>query len=187
MALQIYLEIAHIHNRSIGPYTWAEVNMTKGPGIVLLPFWIATNLLNIYGSGALIYRIHQGAKRCQSFGTPAEDLLFVIRLIAESGVLYFPITLVHLFLWFSTNNFAIDIANTLNAPLLGIAFNWLIIRVSRSRAERAAKDDSEDITTIKFRKSGKHPQSVISSMGSTSDSASTVSVIDIVRVQTLVP
>lgn len=49
--LQIYLQVAHTNNPDIGPYKWASVNMSMGPGIVLVPFWISTVLLNAYVSG----------------------------------------------------------------------------------------------------------------------------------------
>lgn len=51
--LQLFLLVAHIHNPSLGPYQWAAVNMTVGPGIVLVPFWASTIALNAYCTGKL--------------------------------------------------------------------------------------------------------------------------------------
>ncbi len=56
LALQIYLQVAHIHNPNFGPYSWAKVNMSKGPGIVYVPFWVSVNLLNAYVSGKSVPR-----------------------------------------------------------------------------------------------------------------------------------
>ncbi|KAF9446594.1 hypothetical protein P691DRAFT_825444 [Macrolepiota fuliginosa MF-IS2] len=51
--LQIYLQTAHIKNPRIGPYSWGSASMTMGIGVVLIPFWVSTILLNGYVSGEL--------------------------------------------------------------------------------------------------------------------------------------
>lgn len=49
--LEIYLQVVHVHNPNFGPYQWASVNMNTGPGIVLIPFWLSTVVLNAYCTG----------------------------------------------------------------------------------------------------------------------------------------
>lgn len=51
--LQLFLQIVNIHNPNFGPYQWAAVNMTVGPGIVLTPFWASTATLNAYCTSEL--------------------------------------------------------------------------------------------------------------------------------------
>ncbi|KAF9440496.1 hypothetical protein P691DRAFT_767684 [Macrolepiota fuliginosa MF-IS2] len=50
--LQTYLQVKHIHDPNFGPYQWASVNMSVGPGIALIPFWGSTVVLNAYCTGA---------------------------------------------------------------------------------------------------------------------------------------
>ena len=49
--MQIYLQVEHVHNPDFGPYQWAAVDMSVGPGIVLIPFWLSTIVLNAYCTG----------------------------------------------------------------------------------------------------------------------------------------
>ncbi|KAF9442236.1 hypothetical protein P691DRAFT_681919, partial [Macrolepiota fuliginosa MF-IS2] len=147
--LQIYLQAGHMKNPSIGPYTWDSVNMTVGPGIVLLPFWIATVLLNAYASGALILRIHQVAQQCK-LAMSTTHLHFITRVIAESGLLCLSIIFAHLLVWFGKSEFAVDTVAALNTPIVGIAFNWFIIRVATNRAEAARTPMAEGISTLRF-------------------------------------
>ncbi len=49
--LEIFLQIVHIDDPDFGPYEWASVNMNVGPGIVLIPFWLSTIVLNAYCTG----------------------------------------------------------------------------------------------------------------------------------------
>ncbi|KAF9450646.1 hypothetical protein P691DRAFT_700814 [Macrolepiota fuliginosa MF-IS2] len=145
--LQIYLQVAHIKNPKIGPYSWASVTMTLGPGIVLIPFWSCTILLNAYSSIVLIRRIYQTSKECRGFAS-VKHLHLLIRIVAESGLLYFSITLAHLVVWFGTNDFAINIISVLNAPIIGIAFDWLLIRIAMNNA--AEQETGMGVSTIMF-------------------------------------
>ncbi|KAF9443759.1 hypothetical protein P691DRAFT_678874 [Macrolepiota fuliginosa MF-IS2] len=152
--LQIYLQSAHIKNPNIGPYAWGSVTMNAGPGIVLVPFWISTILLNAYVSVALIWRIYRTAQECK-FSAPVEHLHFFIRVISESGFLYFTVTTAHFVSWFGKSLFATDIMSALNAAVLGIAFDWFLIRVAMSNAAEAAKEGTRAsekgcISTMEF-------------------------------------
>ncbi|KAF9449770.1 hypothetical protein P691DRAFT_811937 [Macrolepiota fuliginosa MF-IS2] len=140
--LQIYLRAAHITSPIIGPYS---------PGVVLMPFWISTILLNAYVSVGLIRRIYQTAKKCKFFMS-IEHLHFVIQIISESGVLYFSITLAHFLSWFGKSTFSTTIISVLNAPVVGIAFNWFVIRVAMNKVENAKEDsyDQQSGSAIKF-------------------------------------
>ncbi|KAJ3565658.1 hypothetical protein NP233_g7488 [Leucocoprinus birnbaumii] len=148
--LQLYLQIAHISNPKIGPYSWAKVEMSFGPGIVLLPFWISTVVLNAYSSFMLIRRIYQAAEGIKEHGS-VKHLHLAIRVLAESGLIYFSITLAHLVAWFGTDQYAVSIISILNAPVIGIAFNWFLIRFEKNRAEVARREAHTPIlTTIRF-------------------------------------
>ncbi|KAF5364019.1 hypothetical protein D9756_001063 [Leucocoprinus leucothites] len=151
--LQIYLQDAHVHNPSISPYRWAAVSMSFGPGIVLLPFWISTVLLNAYATAALIRRIYGPAKNVRQY-ISVKHLHLAIRIIAESGLLNLSITFAHLLVWFGDKEFPVTIIGMLNAPVTGIAFNWFLLRFEQTKAENIAATDSgsngPNLTTIQF-------------------------------------
>ncbi|KAF9446593.1 hypothetical protein P691DRAFT_761480 [Macrolepiota fuliginosa MF-IS2] len=127
--------------------------MTAGIGVVLMPFWVSTILLNGYVSAALIRRIYRTAKSCKYIMSVGR-LHFFIRVVSESGVLYFSITFAHFLSRFGTSKFATNIISVLNAPVIGIAFNWFLIRVAINKAIEAAKeayrDQQKGISTIRF-------------------------------------
>ncbi|KAF5364020.1 hypothetical protein D9756_001062 [Leucocoprinus leucothites] len=151
--LQIYLQIAHLSNPNIGPYAWATVEMSFGPGIVLLPFWISTVLLNAYSSMMLIRRIYQAAEETKHSGS-VKHLHLAIRIVAESGLLYFSITFAHLLVWFGKEEFAVSMISVLNAPIIGVAFNWFLIRFEKSKAEAAAREANvPDMSAMQFTRS----------------------------------
>ncbi|KAF9450648.1 hypothetical protein P691DRAFT_809931 [Macrolepiota fuliginosa MF-IS2] len=178
--LQIYLQAAHIKEPTIGPYSWASVTMTLGPGIVLIPFWICSILLNTYSSIVLIRRMYKTAKESRVFSS-VEHFHFLIRIIAESGLLYVSITLAHLLVWFGTDKFAIDIISVLNAPIIGIAFNWFLIRMAKNNAEEAARATVEtNVSTIKFGKPPSNaPQDVMRTPDAMNDTTSVGTLISI--------
>lgn len=127
-ALQMYLQIVHTHNALIGPRTWGAVNMSIGPGIAIIPFLAATIILNSYTTCALfsplraivakrvlgtfadmlIRRIYQVATKCDT-ATSTRQFRFIIRILAESGLLYLSITTAHFVAWFTTNDVAVQV------------------------------------------------------------------------------
>ncbi len=127
--VQMYLQIAHLHNPFLGPYIWASVNMTVGPGIVLIPFWGSTTILNMYctskllilllcismlrGILALLARRIYWASTISELPATARQFRLVARSVAESGVLYMTISLTHFIVWFTSANFAIQIVSAL--------------------------------------------------------------------------
>ncbi|KXN92331.1 hypothetical protein AN958_08562 [Leucoagaricus sp. SymC.cos] len=171
--LQIYLQVAHTKDPRIGPYSWASVNMTMGPGIVLIPFWIATVMLNAYASVVLIRYIYQSAEHSKT-SVSIEYFHFFMHVIAESGVLYFSITIAHFLSWFGDSHFATDIISVINAPVVGIAFNWFLIRVARRRAAQAAKATlfNKELSTIKFEKAPRSGRDIESASSALTDSSS---------------
>lgn len=56
----------------------------------------------------LIRRIYQVATKCDT-ATSARQFRFVVRILAESGILYLSITIAHLVAWFTEDNVAIQI------------------------------------------------------------------------------
>ncbi|KAJ3569099.1 hypothetical protein NP233_g5279 [Leucocoprinus birnbaumii] len=132
--LQTYLQIAHMHNSNLGPYIWAKVNMSNGPGIVLIPFWGSTTVLNVYCTFMLLRRIRRAAQ--ESGPTlSGKQFRFVARSIAESGFIYMSISLAHFIVWFTYDSLAIKTIGVLNVPLIGIAFNLILIRAAHRRMQ----------------------------------------------------
>ncbi|KAF9446495.1 hypothetical protein P691DRAFT_776811 [Macrolepiota fuliginosa MF-IS2] len=156
-ALQMYLQIVHVHNPLIGPRIWGAVNMTLGPGIVLIPFWASTAVLNGYATFMLIRRIYRISTICDT-GTSARQFRFIMRILAESGFLYLSITIAHLVTWFTSDNVAIQILSMINMPVIGIAFNLVLIRASQTRAEKTALEEIPitQISELHFRQSSLH-------------------------------
>lgn len=56
----------------------------------------------------LIRRIYQVATKCDR-ATSARQFRFIVRILAESGILYLSITIAHLVAWFTEDNVAIQI------------------------------------------------------------------------------
>ncbi|KXN92330.1 hypothetical protein AN958_08561 [Leucoagaricus sp. SymC.cos] len=167
--LQIYLQTEHLSNPKIGPYTWASVNMTWGPGIVLLPFWISTVVLNAYSAAVLIRRIYRAAEDFHPHSS-AKHLHFLIRVIAESGLLYLSVTLAHLLIWFGKSDMAINMIGILNAPIVGIAFNWFLIRLERNKAKITAETSGRpNLSTNHFSKTSQHAMAETSSSAALTD------------------
>lgn len=58
----------------------------------------------------LMYRIWNTAKQSHELAN-VRTLQFTLRILAESGFLYFSTTIAHLIVWFTPNNLAIRIAS----------------------------------------------------------------------------
>lgn len=123
-----------MHNPNLGPYIWAKVNMSIGPGIVLIPFWGSTTLLNIYCTFMLLRRIHRAARDSDP-SVAGEQLRFIARSITESGIIYMSTSLAHFFVEFTYSNLAVMIVSVLNIPLIGTAFNLILIRAAHRRMQ----------------------------------------------------
>ncbi|KAJ3560055.1 hypothetical protein NP233_g11083 [Leucocoprinus birnbaumii] len=150
LCLQVYLEIVHINNPDFGPYKWAEVNMELGPGIVLVPFWASTITMNVFCTGILVRQVWK-ALRATHFNTSSRPLQFMLRILAESGILYLPISLAHLVVWFGENNFAIQMIGATNATIVGTAYNLIVIRVAQFRAEEEGMNTfAPNLTAVVF-------------------------------------
>jgi len=116
---------------------WEPVNMQIGPGIVLTPFWATTLALNTYTTGFLVRRILTAVKNSKAVDSPVQPLQLVLRVLAESGVLYFSTTIAHLAVWFGHSTLAIAILSEINIPTIGIAFNIILIRAAENRVREA--------------------------------------------------
>lgn len=147
--LQMYLQIAHLHNPNLGPYVWAKINMSVGPGIVLIPFWGSTSLLNIYCTFMLLRRIRRAARESVASAS-GEQFRFVARSIMESGIIYMTISLAHFFVWFGYNNLAVKVISVLNVPLIGIAFNLILIRAAHGRMQDFDDQRVGEFTSVEF-------------------------------------
>lgn len=125
----MYLQIAHRHNPNLGPYVWASVNMTIGPGIVLIPFWGSTTVLNMYCTSEsspllvfaitlirnlalLVKRIYRASVKSE-ISAAAKQFRLIAISVAESGIIYMSISLAHFLVWFGYDNFAIQIISIL--------------------------------------------------------------------------
>ncbi|KAF9482953.1 hypothetical protein BDN70DRAFT_929607 [Pholiota conissans] len=139
--LQGYWQIVHSNVNE----KWNIVNMSIGPGMILTPFWATTLLLNLYCMSLLMYRIWSAAKKSHGLAN-VRTLQFTMRILAESGFLYFSTTIAHFIVWFTPNDLAIRIASEINIPTIGIAFNLILIRVGYNRAREHASGAVEDYT-----------------------------------------
>ncbi|KAF9447168.1 hypothetical protein P691DRAFT_793765 [Macrolepiota fuliginosa MF-IS2] len=149
--LQAYLQVKHIHDPDFGPYQWASVNMSVGPGIVLIPFWGSTVILNAYSTGLLIRRIRKASGEGEN-PTMAKQLRHLLRILMESGILYLAVSIAHFFVWFGQDNFAIHVVGGLNLIIMAIAFNLILIRTANSRAEgEEAEHHDTGMSAIHFK------------------------------------
>jgi len=71
-----------------------------------------------------------------------------MRILAESGLLYLSITIAHLLAWFTQDNVAIQIFSMINLPVIGIAFNLVLIRAAQKRAESLKEVEEQSITRV---------------------------------------
>ncbi|KAF5314414.1 hypothetical protein D9619_011836 [Psilocybe cf. subviscida] len=167
--LQLYWQVvqtAHVTD------AWTPVNMTIGPGTVLTPFWGCTIVVNIYATGVIVYHIWINTGRRRQSQSPkrfpinlspsgtlgptlgAEDLdngdFDLMR--AESGALYLLITIPHFAVWWTSSGLAIISLGWANLPVVGTAFNLIIVRTARYRvdADRKAEANSALMSEIKF-------------------------------------
>ncbi|KAJ3569098.1 hypothetical protein NP233_g5278 [Leucocoprinus birnbaumii] len=148
--LQMYLQIAHMHNPNLGPYIWAKVNMSIGPGIVLIPFWGSITVLNIYCTVMLLRRIRRAARESGPYVASGESFRFIARSITESGVVYMSTSLAHFIVWFSFNNLAVRTIGVITLPFIGIAFNLILIRAARRRTRGVNEKPIGEFTSIDF-------------------------------------
>jgi len=126
------------------------VNMTIGPGTVLIPFWGFTIVLNAYATSMIIYRIWRVTKEVEAHASQStRDLRFVMRVLMESGFLYLVITIAHFAVWFGKNSTAIAALSAMNVPIIGIAFNLILIRTSQGNAI-GTSEFTEGKSSIRF-------------------------------------
>ncbi|KAF5328200.1 hypothetical protein D9619_013363 [Psilocybe cf. subviscida] len=142
-ALQIYLQEVRVTRFRV----WLPVNVDMGPGIILTPFWASTIILNIYATSMIIYRLLR-FKQESVFGGATRTIDFATSLIIESGSLYLIPAISHFVVWWTPNNFAINVLGNINAPILGIVFNLIIIKIAKHRAQE--EGTSMRVTEIQF-------------------------------------
>jgi len=140
--LQAYLQIVQ-GQHILG--VWQPINSTVGPGTILTPFWGVTILLNAYTSGFIIYRIWRVTKDSPKYGASTSQIRFVMRVLIESGVMYFSTTVAHFVVWWTPNNFAISLISLVNLQIIGITFNLIFIRTSRRRVDGEGPAEFDDV------------------------------------------
>ncbi|KAF8993279.1 hypothetical protein BDQ17DRAFT_1331769 [Cyathus striatus] len=133
--LQVYWQI--VQSADIVT-AWQPVNMSIGPGTVLTPFWSSTIVINIYTTSMIVYRIWRSGTAVKSF-MPTEHLSFTMRVLVESGALYLIVAIPHFVVWWTPNSAAIVFFGWMNLPVAGIAFNLILIRIAKNRAENEKK------------------------------------------------
>ncbi|TFK35755.1 hypothetical protein BDQ12DRAFT_725793 [Crucibulum laeve] len=128
---------------------WQPVAMKVGPGTLLAPFWGSTVTLNIYTTSMIIYRIWTAAH--ENAGTDSlREFKFIIRVIIESGALYLAIITAHFVVWFTPSAFAIVMVSNINLPIIGIAFNLILIRTSKRRVDELKKRSHDVESDMEF-------------------------------------
>lgn len=127
------------------------IDMQIGPGSILTAFWGCTIILNAYATLFIAHRLWLHSKRETDIITPYSSLRFVARVITESGLLYLTITIIHLVVWFTPSTYAISVVSNINLPIIGIAYNLIIIRTFHKRAdEDIAYRNQPHETSIEF-------------------------------------
>ncbi|KAF5316815.1 hypothetical protein D9619_006885 [Psilocybe cf. subviscida] len=144
-ALQAYLQIGQVSKLDV----WLPVNMSIGPGIILTPFWASTIVLNIYATSMIIYRLWRLDQET-TFGRSRRAIRFAASLIIESGSLYLTTGIAHFVVWWTPNNFAINVVSNINIPVIGIAFNLILIRLAQHRADEEHRDQGEPVSAMQF-------------------------------------
>ncbi|TFK33879.1 hypothetical protein BDQ12DRAFT_727404 [Crucibulum laeve] len=128
---------------------WQPAAMKVGLGTILTPFWGSTVALNLYTTSMIVYRIWTAAH--ESIGTDSlREFKFIIRVITESGVLYLAIIIAHFVVWFTPNAFAIVMVSNMNLPIIGIAFNLILIRTSKRRADDLKEMNRDLVSDLEF-------------------------------------
>jgi len=87
-----------------------------------------------------------------SMSESRRELRFIVRVLIESGALYLLITIPHFAVWWTTSGLAIITLGWANLPVVGTAFNLIIVRTARYRvdADQKAEANSALISEIKF-------------------------------------
>jgi hypothetical protein len=143
--LQAYVQIVQLSGLKL----WLPVNMSIGPGIILIPFWASTIVLNVYATSMIIRRLYQFSRDTFS-SESTHSIKFVASLIIESGALYLVAGIAHFVAWWTPNDFAIAVISNINIPVIGIAFNLIIIRLAQHRAEEDRKTSDAPVSEIQF-------------------------------------
>ncbi|KAJ3563081.1 hypothetical protein NP233_g9171 [Leucocoprinus birnbaumii] len=158
--LEVYFEIAHDKNPETNPQAWRGVNESIGPAFALIPFLALTVLLNCYSTFMLTRRINTIATKGES--PTGRQLRYIARVFAESGILYLSITVALLAAWFTPNNIAIQILSLINIPVIGLAFNLVVIRSAQLKAGRndslEGQVSEDEVSEIQYR----HPTTIAS-------------------------
>ncbi|KDR74689.1 hypothetical protein GALMADRAFT_141043 [Galerina marginata CBS 339.88] len=139
--LQIYWQVVQ---SAVILSVWTPVNMTIGPGTILTPFWGSTIVVNIYSTSVIVYTLWKTA-RVQFTHSASEcmvELRFIMRVLIESGALYLVITIPHFIVWWTQSSLAILILGWTNLPVVGSAFNLILIRTSWHRAKEDSVEES---------------------------------------------
>ncbi|PPQ69717.1 hypothetical protein CVT26_001634 [Gymnopilus dilepis] len=131
-ALQAYWQVVQSQHIL---HAWQPVNESVGPGTILTPYWGSVIILNAYSTGFIIYKIWSVAKTSSQSQISTRQLRFVLRVLIESGALYLTIAIIHFLVWWTPNNFAISVSSAINLPIIGIAFNLILMRTYRRRVD----------------------------------------------------
>ncbi|KAF5314411.1 hypothetical protein D9619_011835 [Psilocybe cf. subviscida] len=81
-----------------------------------------------------------------------KELRFIVRVLIESGALYLFITVPHFAAWFTSSSLAIVALGWANLPIVGTAFNLILVRTARRRADAERKEEEASglMSEIKF-------------------------------------
>lgn len=143
--LQAYVQIVQLSNLKI----WLPANMSIGPGIILIPFWASTIVLNLYATSMITRRLYQLSRDVFS-SESTRSIKFVASLVIESGALYLVAGIAHFVAWWTPNDFAIAVISNINIPVIGIAFNLMIIRLAQHRADEDRKTSGAPVSDLEF-------------------------------------
>lgn len=143
VAFPIFLLLVDLACTIASAYWEQERGQPKIINIVIVLYWVCSITLTLYATSLIAYKITVIAK----IGSlPTRRILFAMRIIIESGLLY-TTTCVMLFISFFTGTtFAQYFLSALNFQVVGIMSNLILIRV----AQPPTRATSQPTTTVQF-------------------------------------
>ncbi|TFK38789.1 hypothetical protein BDQ12DRAFT_735423 [Crucibulum laeve] len=148
--LQGYSQIVHTKAVITGWEPALTPTIGLGVPVLLTPFWASTIVLNLYTTSMIVYRIWTAAWHENAEKDSLQEFKSIIHIIIESGALYLVITIAHFVVWFTPHPFAIVMMDGINLPIIGIAFNLILIRTSERKVDGLKKRNPDLESEIKF-------------------------------------
>ncbi|KAF8982123.1 hypothetical protein BDQ17DRAFT_1316598 [Cyathus striatus] len=129
-------------------------------------FWILSIIQNLLTTSLIVGRIwfvdHQNSKYLSAGYQRTSELKKVMRRIIESGLLY-TLAVIITFITYACRSNALYVASKVEKQIVGIAFNLIIIRASKSRPNEYTMTSA----TVEFEVQMNHTSSTTTGTGTT--------------------